>query len=255
MQNINTKSYETEIMELKSKIDNFRPFCETRLKNLKSWFNISFTAQSNAIEWNSFTDVEVKVLIEDWITIWWKTIKEVKETQNLAWMISIIWEFFGKEFLITNDFILGLHRQLLTGIEKEYLWKYRDIQVYISWSSDIPPSSRKLEELMKNFIDFCNEENKNMTWKKCPCGIEKIAKIHYDFVKIHPFTDWNWRIARLIMNLYFVKYWFLPIIFPVVTRLEYIKSLWKDKNFEDFYKYFLWQTKENMSDYLRFFEW
>ena len=97
MQNINTKSYETEIMELKSKIDNFRPFCETRLKNLKSWFNISFTAQSNAIEWNSFTDVEVKVLIEDWITIWWKTIKEVKETQNLAWMISIIWEFFGKD--------------------------------------------------------------------------------------------------------------------------------------------------------------
>jgi len=50
MKNINIESYENEIMEIKSKIDNFRPFSETRLKNLQSWFNISFTAQSNGIE-------------------------------------------------------------------------------------------------------------------------------------------------------------------------------------------------------------
>lgn len=55
--------------------------------------------------------------------------------------------------------------------------------------------------------------------------LEKVAKIHYDFVKIHPFVDGNGRLARLIMNLYLVKNGFLPIIFPVVTRLEYIKSL------------------------------
>jgi hypothetical protein len=55
------------------------------------------------------------------------------------------------------------------------------------------------------------------------------------------------------MNMYLVKYWFLPIIFPVVTRFEYISSLWKNKTHKDFYKYFLWQTKENMNDYVRFF--
>jgi len=36
-------------------------------------------------------------------------------------MTGIIWEFFDKEFIITNDFILDLHKQLLIGIEKEYL--------------------------------------------------------------------------------------------------------------------------------------
>jgi hypothetical protein len=56
------------------------------------------------------------------------------------------------------------------------------------------------------------------------------------------------------MNLYLIKYWFLPIIFPVVTRLEYISSLGKNRTGQDFYKYFLWQAYENMSDYLRFFE-
>jgi hypothetical protein len=56
------------------------------------------------------------------------------------------------------------------------------------------------------------------------------------------------------MNLYLVKYAFLPIIFPVITRADYISSLWNWKTDQDFYKYFLWQTYENMWDYLRFFE-
>lgn len=246
MQNIDVKQYEKNIYNIKSKIDNFRPFSSTQLSNLKSWFKIWFTAQSNAIEWNSFTNEEVKILVEDGITVWWKTIREVKETQNLAELTDIIWDFFEKDFILTEEFLFDLHKRLLTGIEKENLWKYRDIQVFITGSEDKLPSSKEVIKLMDNFIKYCNTDSDNL--------LEKISKIHFDFVKIHPFIDWNCRLARLLMNLYLIKYWFLPIIFPVVTRLEYIKSLWKDKTAEDFYKYFLWQTYENTSDYLRFFE-
>lgn len=246
MLNIDIIKYEKEIYDLKSKIDKFRPFSSIQLNNLKSWFKIWFTAQSNAIEWNSFTNEEVKILVEDWITLWWKTIKEVKETQNLAELTDSIWKFFDTDFILTEKFLLDLHKKLLTWIEKENLWKYRDIQVYISGSEDKLPSSKEVKKLMKEFISFCNADTKN--------PLSKISKIHFDFVKIHPFIDWNGRIARLLMNLYLIKYSFLPIIFPVVTRLEYIRSLWKNKSHDDFYKYFLWQTYENMSDYLRFFE-
>jgi len=246
MQNIEIKKYEKVVYDLKTEIDSFRPFSSIQLNNLKSWFKIWFTAQSNAIEWNSFTNEEVKVLVEDWITVWWKTIKEVKETENLAEITGVIWDFFEKDFILTEEFLLDLHKKLLTWIEKYSLWKYRDVQVYISGSEDKLPRSKEIKNLMKDFIAFCNSDTNN--------SLEKVSKIHFDFVKIHPFIDWNWRIARLIMNLYLIKYWFLPIIFPVVTRLEYISSLWKNKTEEDFYKYFLWQTNENMWDYLRFFE-
>ena len=246
MENIDIKQYEKLNYDLKSKIDTFRPFSSSQIYNLKSWFKIWFTAQSNAIEWNSFTNEEVKVLVEDWITVWWKTIKEVKETENLAELTSVIWDFFEKDFILTEDFLLDLHKKLLLGIEKESLWKYRDIQVYITGSEDKLPSSKEVKQLMNNLINYCNSDTTN--------SLEKISKIHFDFVKIHPFIDWNGRLARLLMNLYLIKYGFLPIIFPVVTRLEYITSLWKNKTEEDFYKYFLWQTYENMWDYLRFFE-
>ena len=246
MQNISIKDYENEIENLKNKIDSFRPFSTEQLENLQSWFKISFTAESNAIEWNTFTQNEVKILVEDWITVWWKTIKEVKETQNLASIVDIIWQFFETDFILTSNFILELHKKLLFWIDEKYAWKYRDIQLFISWSSDIPSSYKDLEKLLDIFIKSTNLASKN--------PLESIARLHYDFVKIHPFTDWNGRIARLLMNLYFVKNWYLPVIFPVATRLDYIKSLWWDKNFDDFYRYFLWQTRENMINYLRMFE-
>jgi len=246
MKNINIKEYEKMILKKKSEIDNFRPFSDVQLNNLKTWFKISFTAQSNAIEWNSFTNEEVKVLIEDGITVWWKTIRELNETENLAKLIDIIWDFFKKDFVLKEEFLFFLHKNLLKKIEKENLWKYRNIQVFITGSEDRLPSSKKVSKLMDELINFCNSKVDNK--------LKKISKIHFDFVKIHPFVDWNGRIARLLVNLFLVKYWFLPIIFPVSTRLEYINSLWKNKAQEDFYKYFLWQTYENMSDYLRFFE-
>ncbi|MDP2091032.1 MAG: Fic family protein [Candidatus Gracilibacteria bacterium] len=246
MLNIDIIKYEKEIYDLKSKIDKFRPFSSIQLNNLKSWFKIGFTAQSNAIEGNSFTNEEVKILVEDGITVGGKTLKEVKETQNLAELTDTIWEFFESDFILTEKFLLDLHIKLLSGIEKENLGKYRDIPVYISGSEDKLPSSKEVKKLMKEFVIFCNTETKN--------PLSKISKIHFDFVKINPFIDGNGRIARLLMNLYLIKYSFLPIIFPVVTRLEYIQSLGKNKTENDFYKYFLWQTYENMSDYLRFFE-
>lgn len=245
MQDINIKELEIKILDIKKQIDELKPFNKDQLLNLKKWFKISFTRESNAIEWNSYTLSEVKILVEDWITIWWKTVKETKETENLAFLTDKIWEFFDKDFYLDETFILDLHKSLLKDIEIKNLGKYRDIQVFISWSEDIPPKAKEIHELMIKFIADSNETHINI--------LEKIAKVHYDFVKIHPFTDWNWRIARLLMNLYFIKYGFLPIIFPVITRIDYINSLWKDKKFEDFYRYFLWQTYENQKDYLRLF--
>ena len=49
---------------------------------MQNWFRVAFTYTSNAIEWNTLTLDEVKVLIEDGITIGWKTLRELKETKT-----------------------------------------------------------------------------------------------------------------------------------------------------------------------------
>jgi hypothetical protein len=40
MLNIDIKSYENEINNLKKQIDDFKPFSNSQLTNLKSWFKI-----------------------------------------------------------------------------------------------------------------------------------------------------------------------------------------------------------------------
>jgi len=138
MQNLSIEEYENKILKIKAEIDKFRPFSNEQLKNIKDWFKIGFTTHSNAIEWNSFTLSEVKVLVEDWITVWWKTVREARETENLAEITDIIWDFFEKDFILTKDFLFNLHKKLLTWIEKNNLWKFREKQVFISGSEKLP---------------------------------------------------------------------------------------------------------------------
>jgi hypothetical protein len=38
----------------------------------------------------------------------------MKETENLAELTDIIWDFFDKDFIITEEFIFELHKKLLT---------------------------------------------------------------------------------------------------------------------------------------------
>jgi Fic family protein len=83
-------------------------------------------------------------------------------------------------------------------------------------------------------------------------SLEEVARIHFEFVKIHPFVDGNGRIARLLMNIGLISKGCFPIIIPVVLRNKYIHSL-KGKHFERWLAFFLKQVYENHKDYVRFF--
>lgn len=242
------QEYEKQIDEIVNEIKKKRPFDKDILNELKKWFKVAFTYHSNAIEWNTLTMDEVKVFIEDGITIWWKTLTELKETKNYADLVEMMFDFVNKkDFILTEKFILDLHYKLFFDILENNAWKYRKIPVVISWDelSTLPKPS-EIWDLMKRIIEYANSNQDNK--------LKQIAKIHYDFVKIHPFVDGNGRIARLLMNLYLIKNEYLPIVFPVIVRTDYIWSLKSDKKFDDFYKFFLWQMYENMKDYKRFLD-
>ena len=237
--------YENKINVLLNDINSKRPFDDKVLKNLQQWFKVAFTYASNAIEWNTLTLDEVRLVVEDWITVGWKTLRELKETENYAKLVEDILTLLEPDFKLTHEFILSLHKELFNGILTS-AGKYRQIPIVVS-GDDLAsfPSANQVYDYMTKYIDFVNIGK---------LSLEKVARIHYDFVKIHPFEDGNWRLARLIMNLYLVRMNIFPIIFPFSVRLEYISSLKSSKSFNDFYKFFLWQLYENLKNYKRFFD-
>jgi Fic family protein len=55
--------------------------------------------------------------------------------------------------------------------------------------------------------------------------IERAAKVHADFVGIHPFIDGNGRTSRLLMNLELHKAGYPPCVITVENRLAYYEAL------------------------------
>ncbi|WP_242632775.1 Fic family protein [Thiothrix fructosivorans] len=55
--------------------------------------------------------------------------------------------------------------------------------------------------------------------------VERAARVHGEFVKIHPFVDGNGWTSRLLMNLELMKAGFPAAVLSVQRRLEYYEAL------------------------------
>ena len=96
-----------KILAQKEQLDSLRPFNKTQLKNLKERFRIGFIQNSNAIEGNTSTLTEVKVLLEDGITVGGKTVKEIKETLNHGEVMNSLGNLFtDQKISITQELVL-----------------------------------------------------------------------------------------------------------------------------------------------------
>jgi Fic family protein len=65
------------------------------------------------------------------------------------------------------------------------------------------------------------------------------ARIHYDFVRIHPFDDCNGRTSRLLMNYVLLRHGFPPVIIKSADKKNYLNALNKADvgDFEAFVEY------------------
>jgi len=61
-----------------------RPLAPETLKSLRNYYRVGFTFSSNALEGNSLTESETKVVIEDGLTIEGKPLRDVYEAVGHA---------------------------------------------------------------------------------------------------------------------------------------------------------------------------
>jgi hypothetical protein len=70
--NVMLKDYKnsiSEAQEFKKEIDHYRPLTKHQIQELKEYYRIGLTYTSNALEGNSLTETETKIVLEEGITI------------------------------------------------------------------------------------------------------------------------------------------------------------------------------------------
>lgn len=208
----------SKLDQLKQKLDSFRPLPREIVENLHEDLVLRWIYNSNAIEGNTLTLKETKVVLEG-ITIGGKTIREHFEAINHREAILFVEKLVKKKDPLSEWDIKSIHQLILKNIDDKNAGVYRNINLTISGADHVPPDGLQVAGEMSKFIEWYNSDAQKMH------PIERAARVHGDFVKIHPFVDGNGRTARLLMNLELMKDGFPPVVLPVEKRLEYYETL------------------------------
>lgn len=206
------------IDQLKSRLDSYRPLPKAALENLHENLVLNWTYHSNAIEGNTLTLKETKVVLEG-ITIGGKTLREHFEAINHRDAILMVEELVEKQQPLDEWTIKNLHQLVLKNIDADNAGRYRQVNVLISGAEHRPPNALQVPELMAAFSQWCSNDAQQLH------PVERAARIHGEFVKIHPFVDGNGRTSRLLMNLELMKTGFPATVIEVAQRLDYYQAL------------------------------
>lgn len=211
------------MQEIKQKIAENKARLNQLLKNkdnkktLEDWLKTELAYTSNKIEGNTLTRRETELAIDEQITSGSKPIKDYMEAINHAKAFEFILEAGKNKTKIDEDFVLQIHKIILTGIDDTNAGFYRSVRVRISGSKTILPNPLKVPDLMKDFGDWLVQKTDDI--------LIKALEAHYRLVTIHPFVDGNGRTARLLMNAILLENGYAPIIVRSIDRHRYLNSL------------------------------
>lgn len=212
-------SIHQRVIEKKKRLDRHRPLSPSLVARLKEQMAIEYTYNSNAIEGNTLTLRETRLVIEEGITVGGKSLSETLEAKNHPAAMTFIENLVVAKNGIEENTILQVHKLILSGVVED-AGRYRTARVRIAGANFMPPLSSEVKLRVNELLTWLKENPDEYT------PIELAAVFHHRFVQIHPFTEGNGRTARLLMNAILMKFGY-PFIIIVSTydRSKYLKTL------------------------------
>ena len=215
----------------KAAIDELHPFEGNLLKEIKAYYRIALTWSSNALEGNTLTESETKVLLEEGLTVGGKPLRDTFEALGHAQAYDFMFTLLRERQITVAD-MLTMHQMFYKDIDATAAGKYRDRQVIITGSKyPVCKPSQIAGEIENLFAWVASDRNKFHP-------VEFAAQLHKRFVFIHPFIDGNGRLSRLLMNTVLIQDGYMLAVIPPVLRQEYISLLERahrdDRPFMDF---------------------
>ena len=209
-----------------------RPLPKEGINYFIEEMGITVTHSSNALEGNTFTFDETRLLLEKGITTTARTFHEHEEIVGYKSGYDFLYIAAKQNQLIDEDFIKKIHSCVMHG--KDGAGQYRTIQNYVGSLTKVvyvPPTPSQVVHEMKDYVANVQsdlEQNRalfelpKIDWEKL---FHTLALHHIEFEKIHPFIDGNGRTGRLLLTYELLQMGLLPIDIQVEERARYDAAL------------------------------
>lgn len=176
-------------------------------------FDVEYAHNSTAIEGNTLSLIQTKVILEDGLSVGGKALREIYEVANHDRAFSYVKRAVAEGRLLDEEMLKDIHALLMENIMVGGV--YRNVEVRITGRGFRPPAP---QEMRWFFADMPRQREKLN-------AIEWAAWTQAEFVRIHPFPDGNGRTARMLMNLQLLTEGFQPISIAKEERLAYYEAL------------------------------
>lgn len=229
----------------KAALDALRPFESPILEQVRAYYRIGLTWSSNAIEGNTLTESETKVLLEDGLTVGGKPLRDTFEALGHAQAYDFMFSLLRSRE-ITEEDALTMHRMFYNDIDAAAAGRYREQPVFITGSAYPVCEASRIGEEMAGLFSWVRERRQDYH------PVAFAAQLHKRFVFIHPFLNGNGRISRLLMNTALIQDGYMLAIIPPVLRHEYISLLERaHKNDRDFTAFIADRVLESEKEVMR----
>ncbi|MFH1072248.1 MAG: Fic family protein [Nanoarchaeota archaeon] len=179
-------------------------------------FAVRFTYDTQRIEGSTLTLRETADLLEKGISPHAKPIGDIKEAEAHK---DLFQEVLECKKDLSLSLVLHWHRRLFLGTKPDIAGQIRTHQVAISGSRFMPPFPAEIYPLLMDFFTWYSKKKGTLH------PVELAALVHLKFVTIHPFTDGNGRMSRLMMNFILNRHDYPLFNIPYEGRKSYYTAL------------------------------
>lgn len=159
-------------------------------------FYLSLTYHSNRIEGSSLSESETAAILFENAALPDKSLVEQLEAKNHQAALEFLFKYLSEKKPLNEELILKLHGILMNAISGDAGF-YRNHGVRILGANVSTANYLKIPVLMPELVRDINRAKKDI--------IEHVSSIHARFEQIHPFSDGNGRIGRLLMHAMLLK--------------------------------------------------
>jgi len=199
---LSTKTID-RITRLKYEYEQLKPGKESLIALIDESELAEQVYNSNAIENSTLTLKETERILLEQQVMRDVSVRELFEAKNLARVVEYLRTRSAER--LTIEGITLLHQMLLGAINDDFAGHLRRPGEYVRVGSYIAPPPERVAELLQDALNVYESSHNEFF-------IERIARFHLEFERIHPFCDGNGRMGRLLINLQMAQEGFPPVI-------------------------------------------